>query len=191
MAFHPYPQLIQAVFNLHWFGPPPDVTRGSTWPWIDHSVSGLMHITIALFRLAFATASPALILKKISAGLTSLYTITRRFIMQKARRHPTSVRKLRLRPSEIPISKSQFSKFKTKNSKQISFGHWKFRSLEIICNLVLGVWNFEVRERSSRTEYRAPTACRLIVSGSISLPSRGSFQFSLTVLVHYRSSESI
>ena len=32
------------------------------------------------------------------------------------------------------------------------------------------------------------TACRHTVSGSISLPSRGSFHLSLTVLVHYRSS---
>ena len=34
--------------------------------------------------------------------------------------------------------------------------------------------------------HSAPTACRHTVSGSISLPSRGSFQLSLTVLVHYR-----
>ena len=33
----------------------------------------------------------------------------------------------------------------------------------------------------------APTACRHTVSGSISLPSRGAFHLSLTVLVHYRS----
>ena len=35
--------------------------------------------------------------------------------------------------------------------------------------------------------HRPPTACRSIISGSISLPSRGSFQLSLTVLVHFRS----
>jgi hypothetical protein len=34
----------------------------------------------------------------------------------------------------------------------------------------------------------APTACRHTVSGTISLPSRGAFHLSLTVLVHYRSS---
>src|SRR4030042_42794 len=33
-----------------------------------------------------------------------------------------------------------------------------------------------------------PTACRHKVSGTISLPFRGSFHLSLTVLVHYRSS---
>ena len=37
----------------------------------------------------------------------------------------------------------------------------------------------------------APTACRHTVSGSISLPFRGSFHLSLTVLVHYRSPGSI
>jgi hypothetical protein len=34
--------------------------------------------------------------------------------------------------------------------------------------------------------YGAPTACRQQVSGSLSLPSRGAFHLSLTVLVHYR-----
>ena len=38
---------------------------------------------------------------------------------------------------------------------------------------------------------RAPTVCRHTVSGSISLPSRGAFHLSLTVLVHYRSLGSI
>src|SRR6266704_720371 len=37
----------------------------------------------------------------------------------------------------------------------------------------------------------APTACRRAVSGSISLPSRGAFNLSLTVLVRYRSLGSI
>jgi hypothetical protein len=35
--------------------------------------------------------------------------------------------------------------------------------------------------------HRAPTVCKHAVSGSISLPSRGSFHLSLTVLVRYRS----
>src|SRR5436309_6915454 len=38
---------------------------------------------------------------------------------------------------------------------------------------------------------RAPTDCRLTVSGTISLPSRDAFHLSLTVLVHYRSPGSI
>ena len=38
---------------------------------------------------------------------------------------------------------------------------------------------------------RAPTACRRLVSETISFPSRGSFHLSLTVLVRYRSRCSI
>src|SRR6476469_10995012 len=38
---------------------------------------------------------------------------------------------------------------------------------------------------------RAPTACRHTVSGTLSLPSRGTFHLSLTVLVRYRSPGSI
>ena len=41
---------------------------------------------------------------------------------------------------------------------------------------------------SPGTKDQAPTACRHTVSGTISLPSRGAFHLSLTVLVHYRSS---
>src|SRR5699024_648219 len=38
---------------------------------------------------------------------------------------------------------------------------------------------------------RALTTCKHTVSGSISLPFRGAFHLSLTVLVHYRSPRSI
>src|SRR4051794_11573343 len=38
---------------------------------------------------------------------------------------------------------------------------------------------------------KAPTDCRHTVSGTVSLPSRGTFHLSLTVLVRYRSSGSI
>src|SRR5256714_7255658 len=39
--------------------------------------------------------------------------------------------------------------------------------------------------------HKAPTDCRHMVSGTISLPSRGTFHLSLTVLVRYRSPGSI
>src|SRR6056297_2537040 len=58
LAFHPYPQLIPCLFNDTGFGPPQALTPASPWPWIDHSVSGLLIITSALFRLAFALATP-------------------------------------------------------------------------------------------------------------------------------------
>src|SRR3954469_20573247 len=44
---------------------------------------------------------------------------------------------------------------------------------------------------SSKLDDDAPTACRHTVSGTISLPSRGTFHLSLTVLVRYRSPGSI
>ena len=39
--------------------------------------------------------------------------------------------------------------------------------------------------------WKALTACKRPVSGTISLPSRGTFHHSLTVLIHYRSSGGI
>ena len=35
MAFHPYPQVIRAVFNPHRFGPPPPVTAASSCSRVD------------------------------------------------------------------------------------------------------------------------------------------------------------
>ena len=57
MAFHPYPQLIRAVFNLQRFGPPLGFTPASAWPWIDRFGFGSTPTdSFALFRLAFAPA---------------------------------------------------------------------------------------------------------------------------------------
>ena len=61
-----------------WFGPPWCSTTTSTCPWIGHPVSGLRHATLALFRLAFASA-PDL------QSLTSLHNVTRRSVLQKVR----------------------------------------------------------------------------------------------------------
>nr|AOE11100.1 hypothetical protein [uncultured bacterium]AOE14168.1 hypothetical protein [uncultured bacterium] len=47
MAFHPYPQVIQRLFNVNWFGPPLCVTTASTCPWVDHPVSRLLLLTKA------------------------------------------------------------------------------------------------------------------------------------------------
>ena len=80
LAFHPYPQVIRRLFNVNRFGPPLCVTKASTCPWVDHKVSRLIILTIALFRLGFPTAP-------ILNILTSLVQLTRRLIMQKARRH--------------------------------------------------------------------------------------------------------
>ncbi len=97
----------------------PEIIRTSTWPWVDHLVSGVRRQTnAALFGLGFPLASRF-------PRLTEPASVTRRFILQKARRHPVR-------------------------------------------------------------RHRASTACKRRVSGSLSLPSRGAFHLSLTVLVHYR-----
>ncbi len=84
MAFHPYPQVIPRLFNVNGFGPPLCVTTASTCPWVDRTVSRLLLLTmVALFRLAFATAP-------LLNNLTLLVKVTRRLIMQKARRHSAS-----------------------------------------------------------------------------------------------------
>ena len=111
LEFLPYPHLIPTLFNGCGFGPPLPLTAASTWTWIDHPVSGLPPLTLALLRLGFPTA-PHL------RCLTLPVSATRRTVLQKVRR---------------------------------------------------------------RT-YRAPTACKHRVSGSLSLPSRGPFHRSFTVL---------
>ena len=83
MAFHSYTHLIGKLFNAYPLGPPSRVTGTSAWTCVDHLVSRLPPPTInALFRLAF-TAGTGL------NPLASPVTATRRFIMQKARRHST------------------------------------------------------------------------------------------------------
>ena len=52
-------------------------------------------------------------------------------------------------------------------------------------------WLILQKARRHTGKARAPTACRQAVSGTVSLPSRGAFHLSLTVLVRYRSQESI
>ena len=56
LEFHRYPQVILTFFNRYKFGPPRDFTLASTCSWIGHPVSGLQHVTLALFRLDFSTA---------------------------------------------------------------------------------------------------------------------------------------
>ena len=93
MAFHSYTHLIEKLFNAYSFGPPFRVTGTSTWTCVDHSVSRLPQPT-------WAASSASLSLRLgTSSSLTSLVMVTRRFIMQKARRHclkaaPTACRRM-------------------------------------------------------------------------------------------------
>ena len=78
MEFLRYPHLITAFFNRRVFGPPLPLTAASTWTWIDHPVSGLLLLTLALLRLGFPTA-PSL------EDLTLPVSVTRRTVLQKVR----------------------------------------------------------------------------------------------------------
>ena len=59
MEFLPYPQLIPAFFNRRGFGPPTDFTLSSTCPWVDHPVSGRIHVTIRAINTRFPFGSVA------------------------------------------------------------------------------------------------------------------------------------
>ena len=86
MAFHPYPQVIAAVFNRRAFGPPRGLTPASACPWVAHPAS----------RLRRATERPVQTRSRYGSlsSLASPRAATRWLILQKARRHAT--RALRL-----------------------------------------------------------------------------------------------
>ena len=81
LEFLPYPQLIATLFNGCAFGPPRDFTPASSWTWVDHPVSGLPVLTLALLRLGFP-AAPCL------KHLTLPAPATRRTVLQKVRGYP-------------------------------------------------------------------------------------------------------
>ena len=89
LVFRSEPQVIPAFFNRLGFGPPPGFTRASACLWLDHLASGLWHAT----KISPCSDSVSLRLRD-SHPLASLHTITRRLILQKARRH-------RLRGSDL------------------------------------------------------------------------------------------
>jgi len=81
LEFLRYPHLIPALFNVRGFGPPASVTLPSPWTWVDHLVSGLRPHTLS-------PCSDSLSLRLRFFSLTLHETVTRRFILQKARHHP-------------------------------------------------------------------------------------------------------
>ena len=84
LEFLPYPHLIPTLFNGCGFGPPLPLTAASAWTWIDHPVSGLLSLTLALLRLGFPTA-PSL------EDLTLPVSATRRTVLQKVRGRTNNV----------------------------------------------------------------------------------------------------
>ena len=86
MAFHPYPQVIAAVFNRRAFGPPRGLTPASACPWIAHPASRLRRATRRPVRTRCRYGS--------LRGLASPRAATRWLILQKARRHTIKVLRL-------------------------------------------------------------------------------------------------
>jgi hypothetical protein len=87
LEFLRYPHLIPWFFNTSGFGPPFRVTGTSSWTWVDHPVSGRRLRTDA-------PCSDSLSLRLRLLILTLHATVTRRFILQKARRHASSALRL-------------------------------------------------------------------------------------------------
>ena len=87
LEFLRYPHLIPALFNVRGFGPPVRVTAPSPWTWVDHTVSGLRLRTHSPY-------SDSLSLRLRFFSLTLHVNVTRRFILQKARRHTLIVLRL-------------------------------------------------------------------------------------------------
>ena len=53
IGLSPLPTAHPGVFNLLRFGPPLGFTRASTWPWVDHLVSGLPPATYRPIQTRF------------------------------------------------------------------------------------------------------------------------------------------
>jgi hypothetical protein len=81
LAFHRYPQLFRAFCNRHRCGPSRPVTGAAAWPWVAHTVSGLLGATGRASHTRFRSASGCTCLRRRHLG-------TRRVILQKARDHP-------------------------------------------------------------------------------------------------------
>ena len=79
LEFLPYPQLIATFFNRCAFGPPLPLTAASSWPWVDHPVSGLPLLTGRPVKTWFPSGSAP------PECLTSPAPATRRTVLQKVR----------------------------------------------------------------------------------------------------------
>ena len=55
----PYPQLIPSLCNVNGFGPSRNVTFASAWPWVAHTVSGLLNATERPVQTRFRFGSGA------------------------------------------------------------------------------------------------------------------------------------
>ena len=178
MAFHPYPQLIPYLFNGSGFGPPAGVTQPSSWPWVDHLVSGLHPATESPCSDSLSLRLPyAVKLATECKSLTHYTKGTQSPLLQT----PSGCSRRAARRFSLTLESSVTPHLET-DMTSVSLLLNTFESHRYAMRL----------ERTSKAlEAGAPTVCMHAVSGSVSLPSRGSFRLSLTVLVHYRSITSI
>ena len=115
------------------FGPPWGITPTSSCPCVDHVVSRLPPPTSRRLRLAFASAPG-------QRPLTLLVTVSRRIIMQKARRQAFPLRGVALRPlvgmwfqvqfpplvGVLPIFRSRYW-YAIGRQRVLSLGRWSSR----------------------------------------------------------------
>ena len=147
------------------------VTPPSSWPWIDHLVSGLRPATESPYSDSLSLRLPYPV--KLATERKSLTHYTK--------------------GTQSPLLQTPFGCFRRADR---CLEHCVFKpTVTYFTPLWPLLMRLALRARASKNlkvlEAGAPTVCMHAVSGSISLPSRGSFRLSLTVLVHYRSITSI
>ena len=74
LAFHPYPQLIRDFCNNHRFGPSRPVTEAAAWPWVAHTVSGLLLATNRALHTRFPLGSGCVCLNQATNSNSSGHT---------------------------------------------------------------------------------------------------------------------
>ena len=72
LEFLRYPHLIPCLFNDNEFGPPIDFTQPSSWTWIGHPVSGLLHMTYSLFSSSLSLRLRTLLILNLAIYNNSL-----------------------------------------------------------------------------------------------------------------------
>ena len=164
LEFLRYPHLIPALFNGRGFGPPWPFTATSSWTRVGHPVSGPRYQNFALFRLGFPSAPR---LKR----LTIPDTVARRTVLQKVHGYTC-----RCTESSPAIRRTRFARSRSSRlSRSFELGLHRDRKA------LLAVPSFALRPDPVQ-RHNAPAVCGHGISGALSLPSRGSFHLSLTVL---------
>ena len=182
MEFLRYPHLIPTLFNGCGFGPPLPFTATSAWTWVGHPVSGLLLLTKRPIKTWFPFGSKPLVLNLAS----------------KRNSPDRSTKSTRLHlyvACSYAFDNAIACRLISAHSQTFGLAH--VADLLKLSSILLASFISVLRTRPDRlqtvvcpsTKYVAPsnvhstsTACKHRVSGSLSLPSRGSFHRSFTVL---------